>query len=461
MDRWLSHPTALKIISIILGLLLWAVVHIDPDTSPEAVTSSFDIKTIEAARINTDGLDEEKFTLSAMEPTVVRIVVQGRISDLLKASSVEDYEVKVDLKDAKPGIQELPLILDLPKGIQLVEMSPRTVTVQLEEILTKPFELQVVTEGKPADGYIAGTPAVVSETNAVEVTLPKDDMSRIGLVSAEVNVDGADETVVNKKAKVIVYDTEGIEMTNAVVTPETVHVEVKVTPPFKTVPLQVRYTGSLPDGLSIVSIKPAIDQVTVYGEQKLLDEVQVYDGAVLDLSKVKQSGSIQVKTQPVEGIKLIEPAEVTLDVVVAPTATRTLKDTGVMINGVTAGLTALIRSPADGKIDLTISGAESVLSALRPDEINVIADVEGLGPGVHIVPLQVDVPAFVQTVIGSGQTLTVSIEILDSAAAEAEQEAAEEVGGTPSEPPPAESSDSGDGINGDNAADGTTTDTNT
>lgn len=461
MDRWLSHPTALKIISVILGLLLWAVVHIDPDSSQQAVTSSIDIKTIEAARINTEGLDEEKFTLSAMEPTVVRIVVQGRISDLLKASSVDDYEVKVDLKDAKPGIQELPLILDLPKGIQLVEMSPRTVTVHLEEILTKPFELRVVTEGEPAEGYIAGTPAVVSETNGAQVTLPKEDMSRVGLVSAEVNIDGADKTVVNKKAKVIVYDTEGIEMTNAVVTPETVHVEVKVTPPFKTVPLQVRYSGNLPDGLSIASIKPAIDQVTVYGEQKSIDEVQVYDGAVLDLSKVKQSGSIQVKTQPVDGIKLIEPAEVTLDVVVAPTATRTLKDTDVMINGITAGLTALIRSPEDGKIDLTISGAESVLSALRTDEISVIADVEGLGPGVHIVPLQVDVPEFIQTVVGSGQTLTVSIEILDSAAAEAEQEAAEEVGGTPSEPPPAEPPDSGDGINGGNSADGTTTDTST
>jgi YbbR domain-containing protein len=461
MDRWLSHPTALKIISVILGLLLWAVVHIDPDSSQQAVTSNIDIKTIEAARINTEGLDEQKFTLSAMEPTVVKIVVQGRISDLLKASSVDDYEVKVDLKDAKPGIQELPLILDLPKGIQLVEMSPRTVTVQLEEILTKPYELKVVTEGKPAEGYIAGTPAVLSETNGVQVTLPKDDMSRVGLVTAEVNVDGADKTIVNKKAKVIVYDTEGIEMTNAVVSPETVHVEVKVTPPFKTVPLQVRYSGSLPEGLSIVSVKPAIEQVTVYGEQKALDEVQVYDGAVLDLSKVKQSGTIQVKTQPLDAIKLIEPAEVTLDIVVAPTATRTFKDTDIMINGVTAGLTALIRSPETGKIDLTVSGAESVLSAIRTDEINVIADVEGLGPGVHIVPLQIDVPAFVQTVVGSGQSMTVSIEILDSAAAEAEQEDAEEVGGSPSEPSQAELPDSEGGINDGNDTDGTTTKTST
>jgi YbbR domain-containing protein len=286
-------------------------------------------------------------------------------------------------------------------------------------------------------------------------------MSRVGLVTAEVNVDGADKTIVNKKAKVIVYDTEGIEMTNAVVSPETVHVEVKVTPPFKTVPLQVRYSGSLPEGLSIVSVKPAIEQVTVYGEQKALDEVQVYDGAVLDLSKVKQSGTIQVKTQPLDAIKLIEPAEVTLDIVVAPTATRTFKDTDIMINGVTAGLTALIRSPETGKIDLTVSGAELVLSAIRTDEINVIADVEGLGPGVHIVPLQIDVPAFVQTVVGSGQSMTVSIEILDSAAAEAEQEDAEEVGGSPSEPSQAELPDSEGGINDGNDTDGTTTKTST
>src|SRR4030095_11382646 len=204
--------------------------------------------------------------------------VQGRLTDLLKNSSVDDYVVKVDLKGIKAGIQELPLTVSLPKGLQLVDMSPRTVTVQIEEILTKPFEVQVVPEGKPADGYVLGASTIVAPSSAVQVTLPKDDMSRIGLVTTEVNIEGADKTVVNKKSKIIVYDTDGIEMTNAIISPETLHVEVKVTPPFKTVPLQVRYTGTLPEGLSLVSVKPAIDQVTVYGEQKALDELKVYDG---------------------------------------------------------------------------------------------------------------------------------------------------------------------------------------
>ncbi|MGO4548025.1 YbbR-like domain-containing protein [Paenibacillus sp. 2TAB23] len=436
MDKWLSHPTSLKIISVIVGLLLWAVVHIDPDTSPQTVTSNVDTKTIEASVIKAEGLDTDKYILTAMEPSVVRLDVQGRLSNLLNASSDDDYVVSVDLKDAKPGIQELPLVATLPKGITLVEMSPRTVTVQIEEILTKPFELQVVTEGKPAAGYVVGASTIVAPTTGVLVTLPKDDMSRVGVVTTEINVDGADKTVVNKKAKIIVYDTDGIEMTNAVISPETVHVEVKVTPPFKTVPLQVRYTGALPDGLSLVSVKPAIDQVTVYGEQKLLDELQVYDGVVLDLSKVKQSGEVQVKTGAIDGIKSIDPAEVTLAVVVAPIITREFVGLPIKLEGVPTGMSAVFRTPASGKFDLSVSGAESVLNALKAESLAIAANVEGLSPGVHSVTLQIDVPAYVQTVLGEGQTLTVSIELVEDASTGTGEDDSEEVGGTPTEEPP-------------------------
>jgi YbbR domain-containing protein len=437
MDKWLSHPTALKIISVLVGLLLWGIVHIDPDTSPQTVTTTnFDTKTIEASVITPEGLDADKYVLTAMEPTVVRLNVQGRLSDLLKNSSLDDYVVKVDLKGTKAGIQELPLTVSLPKGIQLIDMSPRTVTVQIEEILTKPFELQVVTEGNPAAGYVAGASTIVAPTQAVQVTLPKDDMSRVGLVTTEVNIDGADKTVVNKKAKVLVYDTDGIEMTNAIISPETVHVEVKITPPFKSLPLQVRYTGTLPDGLSLVSVKPAIDKVTVYGEQKALDELKVYDGVVLDLSKVKETGSIQVKTEPIDGIKSVDPGEVTLDVVVAPNITRTFTGLPVKIDGLAAGTSAVIRTPADGKFSLTVSGAESVLSTLKAEAITIIANTEGLASGLHVVTLQVDVPAYVSTVLTEGQTLTVSIEIIDDAAAGTGGDNSEEVGGTPTDEPP-------------------------
>lgn len=435
MDKWLNHPTALKIISVVIGLLLWAVVHIDPETSPQTVTSNIDTKIIEAAPIVPIGLDDKQYKLTAMEPTVARLVVEGRISNLYAASN-DSYIVNLDLTNAKPGIQELPLTVKLPKGIQKVELSPQTVTVRIEKIVTKPFELQIITEGQPAEGYILGTPAVLTENGGtVNVTLPEDDMDRVGVVGVTIDVGGAEKTVSNKKASIVVYDKDGAEMTDAVVSPDTVHVEAPVTLPFKQVPFQLRYTGALADGLSIVSVKPEVDQVTVYAWQTDLDSIQTYDGAVLDLSKVKQSGVIKVKAAPIDGIKWVSPAEIALDIVVESTETQMLPNLPITINGIPDGMSAQIRMPASGKIDLQVSGSESVLSQLKVSDVRLIAQVEGLAPGIHTVPLEIELPSYVQPVLPNGQTLTVEIEIIDDSEPAGGEIEEGDPGGSATDPP--------------------------
>lgn len=436
MDKWLTHPTSLKIISVLLAVLLFAVVHIDPETAPNTVTSSVDTKVIEAATITTTGLDEEKYVLTAMEPTVARIVVKGRISSLLAASPA-DYVVSVDLSRVKPGIQELPLSVKLPKGIEEVELSPRRVTVQIEEIVKKPFDVQVITEGDPAEGYVVGTPEILSEGGGVvEVTLPEDDMDKIGLVAVTMDVTGADKTVTNKKARVVVYDADGQEIPNAVVQPSTLHVEAKVTLPFKQVPLQIRYSGSLSEDLSLVSVKPNVDQVTVYAPQQELDAITVYDGAVLDLSKVKQSGVINVKAPPVDGIQDVNPGEIELEIVVESTTTRTLSNVPITLVGASDDLTAQIVTPASGTIDLTVNGAESVLEELTIADITVIANVTGLSAGSHSLPLELELPPYVQPVLTDGQALNATVMIAAGTAdTGGDGEPDMEVGGTPTVPP--------------------------
>lgn len=436
MDKWLTHPTALKIISVLLAVLLFAVVHIDPETSPQTATTSIDTKVIEAATITTIGLDEEKYVLTAMEPTVARIVVEGRISSLLSASNA-DYVVSVDLSRVKPGIQELPLSVKLPKSIKEVELSPRRVTVQIEEIVKKSFDVQVITEGDPAEGHVMGTPEILSEGGGVvEVTLPKDDMDKIGLVAVTMDVTGADKTISNKKAKVIVYDADGQEIPNAIVEPSTLHVETKVTLPFKQVPLQIRYSGSLSDDLSLVSVKPNVDQVTVYAPQQELDAITVYDGAVLDLSKVKQSGVINIKAPPVDDIQDVNPGEIELEIVVESTTTRTLSNVPITIVGASDDMTAQIVTPASGTIDLTLNGAESVLEELTIADIAVIANVTGLSEGSHSLPLELELPPYVQPVLTDGQALNATVMIAaGTAETGGDEEPDMEVGGTPTVPP--------------------------
>ncbi|MCU6709757.1 CdaR family protein [Paenibacillus sp. J5C_2022] len=443
MDKLLNHPTALKIISVVLGVLLWAVVHVDPQTSPQRVTSNIDTKIIEAIAIQAEGLDTDKYVLSAMEPTVARLVVEGRISSLFAAGN-EDYVVSVDLTDAKPGIDAYPLSVTLPKGIKEIELSPRTVTVRIEEIVTNSFDVGVITEGNPAAGYVMGEPEIMTEGGgAVEITLPRDDMSRVGTAAVTMNVEGADKTVSNKRAKIIVYDKDGNEMPEAIVKPESLHVEVKVTLPFKQVPLQVRYTGTLPENLSLVSVKPELDQVTVFAQREELDRIQVYDGAVLDLSKVKESGVIEVKAPPLDGIQAVAPGEVALQVVVERAINRTLSGIDVDLNGVAEGFRAEIRLPVGGRMDLVVSGAASVLQDLNASEVRIAANVDGLDAGIHKVPLEIDLPPYVQPVLDGGQPLTATIEIIDESLETSEGTEDVEVGANPTDSPDRSEDDGG------------------
>lgn len=456
MDKWLSHPTALKILSVVLGLILFAMVHVDPETSPQT-TSSVDTKVIEAATIVPIGLDQSKYVVTAMEPTVTRLVVEGSISKLF-ATSIDDYVVNLDLTNAKAGLQELPLTVKLPRGIKEVSLSPRTVTVQIEEIVTKSFDVQVITEGQPADGYVLGTPAIVTENGGVaEVTLPKDDMGRVGVVAVTLDVAGADKTVSNKKAKVVVYDTEGVEITGAFVTPSTIHAEVPVTLPLKQVPLQLRYTGTLDDNLSLVSVKPLTENVTVYAQQDKLDAIELYDGAVLDLSKVKQSGKMKVKAPPIDGIQSVAPGEIELDVVVEKKSTKTLENLKISVTGTPAGMTAAVRTPENGVMSLQLSGAEAVLADVKEADVVITANVEGLAPGVHTVPLELELPPYVEAVLPNGQPLTASIEIIDSTASSGggatEPPEDIEVGGTPTDEPGNGGGGQNDGNSGNGTAD--------
>ncbi|MEF2245424.1 CdaR family protein [Paenibacillus sp. IITD108] len=450
MDKWLNHPTALKIISLLLAVLLWAVVHIDPETSPQTATSSTDTKIIEAISIMPVGLDTERFTLTAMEPTVARLVVEGRITHLFAASN-DQYIVNVDLSNVKPGIHELPLTVKLPKGIQKVELSPQLVTVRVEEIVTKDYDVQVITQGSPVEGLVVGTPAVMSEGGSkVKVTLPSDDMSQVGSVVANVDISGADKTVVNKKAKVVVYDTQGNEMSGAVVVPDSIHVEVPVTWPNKQVPIQIRYSGTLPEGMSIVSVKPEVNQTTVYADKAELDNITIFDGYVVDLSKIKQSGTYKVKAAAVDGVKSVSPAEISVQVNVESSITKTMSALPIHLQGTSKGTDVKIVSPASGRMDLIVSGSESALAELKASNIQITANIDDLDAGTHTLPLEVELPPHVFPVSSSEQQLTVVVEVMAQetpGSGSGEETDDQEVIGRPEEeesPPPDDSNGEGE-----------------
>lgn len=418
MDKWLNHPTVIKIMALAIGLIMWAVVHYEPSAPANNSSPLYESKTIEAVKIEVVGLDESKYVLASMTPQTINLTVRGTKADLLVASrNKENYKLQVDVRNIGAGKHTMPLSWDLPRGIQYEEAKPNAVTVVLEELQTKEFDVAIQTTGSPAEGYIAGLP-ILKPTNRVHVTLPENTMAQVARVGADLKLDGESSAIKNKSLKLSAYDANGKVIEGAVIDPAVVEVEVPITYPFKTVPIQFVMAGRMPSGLSIGNFEPNAEQVTVYGPKDTLDKIDFIE-ADLQLDELTKSGTVTIPLSIAAPIKEISPANIAINVEVVLSDTRSLEGLPINWKGLGEGMSMRIVDPATGKADIVVKGSPARLGRLQPGDVSVDADLTGKGPGMHTVQLIVNSPRFIEQ---SGGTSTATIEIIadvpDSAGAE-------------------------------------------
>lgn len=407
MDKWMKNNNFNKILALAFGIMLWAMVHVD--TAPVSQTTvSTQTKIIENVKINVSGFDEDKYVMD-MDVDSVRMEVQGKRSDITYKVS-DAYEVTLDLSDIQPGDTTLPLQYKLPKGVELVRMTPEEVNVHVELRNTKSFPITMITKGKPADGYQLGTP-VLQPVGTAEVTLAASELSKVAKVQGTIELDGESDTFKENKMKLYAYDSSGNEIPNAVIEPSSVSVEIPITLPFKSLPLEIGYTGQLPDSLVLSRVTPELEAIVVYGQKDVLTALSSYE-ATIDLSSIDAAGTVQLKAElkPSAGIEKIEPATVNVTVSTSKIAERTIEGIPIKLQGVSGGLEAVITTPESKAITLTLAGAPTLLDQLDQDNIGVVADVSGLAAGTHEVALQVSLPRFI-ALGNSSERLTVTVQV--------------------------------------------------
>jgi YbbR domain-containing protein len=413
MDKWMKNNNFNKILALALSIILWTIVHVD--TAPaNQTTVNTESKTIENVKVETEGFDSDKYVLTK-DVDSVRMEVRGKKSDLTYKFS-DAYRVWLDLSDVKPGDNTLPLMYSTPSGVTLDDMVPSQVNVHIELRTTKSFPVDVNITGEPAAGYKLGTPVI--DPVSAEVTLPASELGKVAKVQGNVELDGESESLKDKKLKLYAYDSEGNELKDAVIEPSTVSVEVPITLPFKSLPLDISFTGSLPDSLVLSRVTPEQDMVTVYGSEETLLTLSSYE-AVLNLSSITAAGTEQLtlELKPPEGTGKVEPAAMTVSVSAAEITQRTISAVPIKLEGVGSGLTALIVDPVSTSMDLTVTGAPTLLDQLDRDNISVVADVGGLEAGIHEIQLQVSLPRFI-ALQNAGQQLTVKVELVAPATPE-------------------------------------------
>ncbi|HEY4431754.1 MAG TPA: CdaR family protein [Paenibacillus sp.] len=412
MDRWMNNNNFNKIIALVFGIILFTMVRVD--TAPSGQTTvDIKTKTIENVKIEVTGLDEDKYVLEPLAVDSVSLEVAGKNSDISFQFS-DDYKVMLDLSKVEPGDTTLPLYYKLPKGVSLVRMNPKEITVHVESRNTKSFPITLVTKGEPAAGYQLGTP-VLQPTDTVKVTLPDNELSKVAKVQGTIELNGENETFKEKKLKLHAYDNEGKEVKDAVIEPANVSVELPITLPFKSLPLDIGFTGQLPDSLVLSNVTPELESVVVYGQANVLAALTTYEASV-NLSAIDSAGTKQLKVElkPPTGTEKVMPETVTVTLTISEVAERTVEAVPIKLQGVGDGLEGSIVNPSTKDIALTLTGAPTLLNQLDKKDISVVADVTGLTAGTHEVALRVSLPKFI-ALANSGVPLMVTVQLLSPA----------------------------------------------
>jgi YbbR domain-containing protein len=388
MDKLMDKPWFIKILSLVLAVLLYSSV---PQTGNKS--NDINVPGEQTSATITDipvkvYYDTENLVVSGI-PNTVNMTINGPITHVQSAKTLRNFEVYVDLTNAKIGNQRVKLKVKNLSDKLKATIKPASVNVNVQEKITKEFKVD--TEFKSSlleDGYTAGTPII--EPNRVKITGAKDIIDRVTYVKAILDERNHLKETVTNDAFIRVLDKE-LNKLNVEVDPGTVKVTIPVKNTSKTVPINVIQKGTPPSGTTIDSVNLDTTEATIMGDEKVLkntDNVRVE----VDVSKISDNTTLTLPIIIGTGITKVSPQTVKATVVVKKTTEKTISGVPVKIRGLAGSYKAVINDPDNQLVNLLVSGPSSIVNALKADDFNVYIDLSNLTDGNHEVNIQVEGP---------------------------------------------------------------------
>ncbi|MBX5493639.1 MAG: hypothetical protein IRZ14_21020, partial [Chloroflexi bacterium] len=287
-------------------------------------------------------------------------------------------------------VQVVPLNNRDPR-LRISEPNPRRIRVRLEEVISRSVPVRARTEGSPPFGYRAGRPEI--SPPSVSVTGPASYVNRVEAAEVEVRLDAATADI-DQQLPVQLVSAQGERLNPSTaqtqVQPPLVRVTLPVTQQlgYKEVGVRPRLRGSVPPGYWVQSVAIDPPAVPLVGDPAALANITAVETDPIDLNGRTGTFSQPVNLQVPAGLTLGRADQVTLTVQVVPLAlTQTLR-LPVTLANVEEGLYNVADVPL---VTITASGPAN--QGLNPAEVRAQSDASGLGPGMHVLPVEVQLPA--------------------------------------------------------------------
>jgi YbbR domain-containing protein len=384
MLRWISKNFRTFLWAFALAVAVWisAVTSADPDET-RPLPSPVPVQIIGQSPhlvLNSNIPKEVEVTLRA--PRSVWNLIETDIQ-LVRAI--------LDLSTLSSGEHTVELQIQVdPRPVQIISVTPRTVSFILEQLTTRTLSVDLSVAGEPAIGYQAGEAGM--EPTEVVVAGAQSQVQKVMRVRISVDLSGIRENY-EQTLTVEVLDEKGQKVEGVTVSPESIHVAIPVIQQggYRDVAVKVTIVGRVASGYRLTDLSVFPPVVTVFStDPQLVSSLPgVVETQPLDLQNAQNDINTRLAINLPEGISIIGEQTVLVQAGVSPIESSvTLAGERIEIVGLENGLTAQV-SPTS--VDIILSGPLSLLDTLTRQGVRAIVDLTGLGPGTHQITPTVEI----------------------------------------------------------------------
>lgn len=382
MSKANKKNLAPKIISIIFALVLW--IYVIDTINPE---ESRLIPNISVRLINVEELAKHQLAIKDHDDLKVRARVIGRREEINNIS-VEQIQVRADVKGYGAGTNNIPLEVVAPGNVE-VNISPRFIRVDLENIIDVQKEVRVLTTGVPRENYVVGD--LQYKPTRVTVSGPESDVNAVEYVSARLDTrDASRNFAVSLALKPV--NNKGEEVTNVEI--GTSHVEARLQiDMLKTVPVRPNLQLGIGDGYTVTNAKINPKEVVLRGQEDILKDIVEVTTEPLKIDNLSQDRAVEVKLKLPEGVVLHDNITVfiSLNLEQITEATYKVSKDKIIFNNIDEKLKVDTSNMAEN-IDVKIVAFKSILDSIKEDDIKIAIDLKGLDANEYTIEPVVQLP---------------------------------------------------------------------
>lgn len=396
ISRILGSRAFLMALSLLTAVVFWSIlVASDGTLTREKTFQNVAVSVTGESTLKSRGyivMDDLDSLISGVKLTVE--VTQSNYSRVSGTS----YNPHIDLTQVTgEGENVLNVAFSSQLYGPVVSCEPSSVRVNVERYITRRVPVVLETSGGLPGYYLD---SAKTDPTMLSVSGPQSLVSQVARAVASIDVSllSGERRSDRNSVQIRLQDAAGntvesdlIEITNQTVLTDTVVVETELVP-MREVPLEVEslVTGEPAEGYELLEVTVSQESLLIAAADEVLDAITVLTtDQPLSIEGATQDVTGTVRLRRPTGIENTVPYDVTVTARIGETtAQRTLRQVQVEVDGLDDSLRA---SLSREKQTVQLTGPYTFINGLSQSDVRLFVDVNGLGEGTHVVPVQISI----------------------------------------------------------------------